>query len=98
MKYILMMNTMKANTPGFPGWSQSDIKGHMAFMVNLYKDLQKSGELEVLVKVHHERHVPLDITLRPARESGGVGLHGVHHQNVFHRLAPSIFAPVVRFS
>jgi hypothetical protein len=45
MKYILMMNTMKANIPGFPGWSQSDIKGHMAFMVNLYKDLQKSGEL-----------------------------------------------------
>lgn len=45
MKYMLMMNTMRANSGGFPGWSKADVQAHIAFMVKLDKDLQKSGEL-----------------------------------------------------
>src|SRR5215472_8500080 len=47
MKYILMMNTMKAGHDGFPGWSQKDIQAHVAFMMGLNKDLGESGELAV---------------------------------------------------
>jgi hypothetical protein len=43
MKYILMMNTMKANAPAFPGWSDKDIKGHIAFMIALNKELCEAG-------------------------------------------------------
>ena len=43
MKYILMMNTMRANSPGFPGWSKKDIQAHIAFMVNFDKELRASG-------------------------------------------------------
>ena len=45
MKYILMMNTMKAGNPGFPGWSKDDIQNHIAFMMRADKELRKSGEL-----------------------------------------------------
>jgi len=45
MKYILMMNTMKANCDPFPGWSKEDMKGHIAFMISLCKDLGAGGEL-----------------------------------------------------
>lgn len=45
MKYILMMNTMKADCPAFPGWSKSDIQAHIAFMKRLNKELRESGEL-----------------------------------------------------
>lgn len=45
MKYLLMMNTMKANSPGFPGWSKKDIEGHIAFMIKFSKELGASGEL-----------------------------------------------------
>jgi hypothetical protein len=45
MKYLLMMNTMRANSPGFPGWSKKDIEAHIAFMVNFDKELRASGEL-----------------------------------------------------
>lgn len=45
MKYILMMNTMKAGGGGFPGWSQKDIQVHIAFMMGLNKGLKESGEL-----------------------------------------------------
>lgn len=45
MKYILMMNTMKAGGGVFPGWSKEDIKAHIAFMIDLDKDLRTSGEL-----------------------------------------------------
>ena len=45
MKYILMMNTMKADSPGFPGWSKQDIQAHIAHMMRLNKELQESGEL-----------------------------------------------------
>ncbi|HXJ97103.1 MAG TPA: YciI family protein [Terriglobia bacterium] len=45
MKYILMMNTMKAGHDGFPNWSEKDIQAHIAFMMGLNKDLSESGEL-----------------------------------------------------
>lgn len=45
MKYILMMNTMKLNSPVFPGWSKDDVQGHIAFMISFSKDLHQSGEL-----------------------------------------------------
>lgn len=45
MKYILMMNTMKAGSAVFPGWSQNDLQEHIGFMKELYKDLSESGEL-----------------------------------------------------
>src|SRR5215472_1051391 len=45
MKYILMMNTMKAGRDGFPGWSQKDIQAHVGFMMGLNKDLSESREL-----------------------------------------------------
>lgn len=45
MKYILMMNTMKAGSGGFPEWPMKDIQAHIAFMMNLNKELRASGEL-----------------------------------------------------
>jgi hypothetical protein len=45
MKYILMMNTMKAGSGAFPGWSKKEIQALIAFMKNFDKELQKSGEL-----------------------------------------------------
>jgi hypothetical protein len=44
MKYILMMNTMKAGQ-GVPSWPQKDLQAHIAFMMNLNKDLRQAGEL-----------------------------------------------------
>jgi hypothetical protein len=44
MKYILMMNTMRAGQ-GLPNWSTKDLQAHVAFMKNLNKDLRESGEL-----------------------------------------------------
>ena len=44
MKYILMMNTMKAGQ-GIPNWPQKDLQTHIAFMMNLNKELRDSGEL-----------------------------------------------------
>jgi hypothetical protein len=44
MKYILMMNTMKAGQ-GIPAWPQKDLQAHIAFMINLNKELRESGEL-----------------------------------------------------
>jgi len=43
MKYILMMNTMKAGE-GIPNWPQKDLQAHIAFMMALNKDLHESGE------------------------------------------------------
>ncbi|HLJ45363.1 MAG TPA: YciI family protein [Bryobacteraceae bacterium] len=45
MKYILMMNTMKAGTEPFPGWSPDDVKGMIGFMKQFDKDLRATGEL-----------------------------------------------------
>jgi hypothetical protein len=44
MKYILMMNTMKAGH-GVPGWPKKDLQAHIAFMMGLNKELHKRGEL-----------------------------------------------------
>jgi hypothetical protein len=43
MKYILMMNTMRAGHD-VPSWKQKDLQAHIAFMMNLNRDLQKAGE------------------------------------------------------
>jgi hypothetical protein len=45
MKYILMMNTMKAGGEAFPGWPKKDIQAHIAFMITFSKELRDSGEL-----------------------------------------------------
>ena len=44
MKYILMMNTMKAGQ-GVPTWPKKDLQAHIAFMMTLDKELRESGEL-----------------------------------------------------
>jgi hypothetical protein len=44
MKYIIMMNTMRAGH-GVPAWPQKDLQAHIAFMVGLNKELRQSGEL-----------------------------------------------------
>src|ERR1700683_7494 len=44
MKYILMMNTMRAGR-GVPQWAQKDRQAHIAFMIGLNKELRQSGEL-----------------------------------------------------
>src|SRR5580658_4732992 len=44
MKYILMMNTMKAGA-GVLGWPQKDLQVHVAFMIGLNKELREAGEL-----------------------------------------------------
>jgi hypothetical protein len=45
MKYLLMMNTMKAGAAGFEGFQKKDIHAHMAHMIGLYKELRDAGEL-----------------------------------------------------
>ena len=45
MKYILMMNTMKAGQQGMPNWSKADMTAHIGFMMSLNKELRGSGEL-----------------------------------------------------
>ncbi len=44
MKYILMMNTMKAGHD-VPGWPKKDLQAHIAFMMGLNKELHEQGEL-----------------------------------------------------
>ncbi len=44
MKYILMMNTMKAGE-GVPNWPKKDLQAMIAFMKDLDKELRESGEL-----------------------------------------------------
>jgi len=44
MKYILMMNTMKAGN-GVPSWPRKDLQAHIAFMISFDKELRESGEL-----------------------------------------------------
>ena len=43
MKYILMMNTMRAGQ-GVPEWPKKDLQAHIAFMMSLNKGLRESGE------------------------------------------------------
>ncbi len=45
MKYMLMMNTMKADSTGLSGWSEKDTKTMIEFMMELDKELRASGEL-----------------------------------------------------
>ena len=45
MRYILMMNAMNKRGSPFPGWSEQDIKSHLAFMNRLNRELHESGEL-----------------------------------------------------
>ena len=44
MKYILMMNTMKANTEAFAAWSKQDVTAHIGYMMDLNKQLRANGE------------------------------------------------------
>lgn len=44
MKYILMMNTMRAGH-GVPEWLKKDLQAHIAFMMGFNKELRESGEL-----------------------------------------------------
>jgi hypothetical protein len=44
MKYILMMNTMRVGQ-GVPQWAQKDLQAHIAFMMDLNKELRQTGEL-----------------------------------------------------
>jgi len=44
VKYILMMNTMKAGQ-AIPDWPAKDFQAHIQFMVKLNTDLRESGEL-----------------------------------------------------
>jgi hypothetical protein len=44
MKYILMMNTMRAGQ-GVPAWPKQDLQAHIAFMMKFVADLRESGEL-----------------------------------------------------
>jgi hypothetical protein len=45
MKYILMMNTMTADSKPFGDWAPDDIKTHIAYMIGLNKELSARGEL-----------------------------------------------------
>ncbi len=44
MKYILMMNTMRAGTEGLD-WPKQALQAHIGYMIDLNKDLTASGEL-----------------------------------------------------
>lgn len=44
MKYILMMNTMRAGQ-GIPHWSKKDLQAHIGFMISLDNQLRDTGEL-----------------------------------------------------
>ena len=44
MKYMLTMNTMRAGA-GVPTWPRADLQAHIAYMHNLNRELQQSGEL-----------------------------------------------------
>jgi len=45
MKYILMMNTMKAGAGAFGSWPKEDIQAHIGFMIRLNKELRAAGQL-----------------------------------------------------
>jgi hypothetical protein len=49
MKFILMMNTMKAAkagvTEGIMTWPRQDIQSHIGYMMSLNKELKEAGEL-----------------------------------------------------
>jgi hypothetical protein len=46
MKYMLMMHAPGSwENAGIGTWPAEDLKGHIGFMINLYKDLSEAGEL-----------------------------------------------------
>ncbi|MDQ1472686.1 MAG: hypothetical protein QOJ99_4166 [Bryobacterales bacterium] len=45
MKFILMMNTMKATGNSIGNWPKEDIQAHIAFMIGFSKELSASGVL-----------------------------------------------------
>jgi hypothetical protein len=45
MKYILLMNTMKANCEPLQGWSKKDFQAHCAYLIAMHKELCDSGEM-----------------------------------------------------
>ena len=45
MKYILMMNTPGGGPYQISQWQEKEIKAHIAFMMDLNKQLKESGEL-----------------------------------------------------
>ena len=45
MKYMLMMNTMKAGNEGITSWGKQEIEAHITYMLDLNRDLKSSGEL-----------------------------------------------------
>ena len=45
MKYILMMNTMKAGSDAFAAWPKKDIQAHIGFMMGFCKELGEAGVL-----------------------------------------------------
>ena len=49
MKYILLMNTMKAGIQPFPGWSREEFLAHCAYFAGLEKELRESGEFVTTV-------------------------------------------------
>jgi hypothetical protein len=48
MKYILLMNTMKAGEYGMATWPKKDQQAHLAYWSSLNEDLAESGELVVV--------------------------------------------------
>ena len=45
MKYMLMMNCPRDGYDQFTSWPKKDIEAHIAFMIDLHKQLTASGEL-----------------------------------------------------
>jgi hypothetical protein len=45
VKYLLMMNTMKAGGMGLPNWTQEELMAHITYMMELNKELKSLGEL-----------------------------------------------------
>lgn len=48
MKYILLMNTMKAGDYGMGTWPKEDQQAHLSYWSSLNKDLAEAGELVVI--------------------------------------------------
>ena len=60
MKFMLIMNCPKTGYEQFGSWPQQDLKAHIAFMIQIDKDLRASGELvyaEGLAGPHEAKRV-----------------------------------------
>jgi hypothetical protein len=45
VKFVLMMNMMKAGAAPFPNWTKEEIQAHIGFMIRFSRELGESGEL-----------------------------------------------------